>query len=459
MSEAWKANIESLVTPAPRSTVPPLPWVAFAAESIDAWVAEQLSDFVPSFNFVEIRDVGRTDQRVSALFERVMTRRNELLGLQSSAYTRALQYRAGIEMRQHLRTATAATDGSAASIELADGIEAARDAFAQSPDSLAKGHTLSSSAVAASVRITAGHQAAGSTATSEMLKISERVEDELQVMQTLERGPFDYEGRYLRIKKLYLNDFKSLVSGVQNYLQALTYIGDPSLSGPEIAPEFNSPTYIWEIGPLLQSLSSALYAYRSRRIYRTITMRVGFPGMLGVQRPFDVLADIDWQQWQRSLNAGEFAHFSVDLSLDHFKHRLLNNPRLEAFGIQWLDNFLDVAQLNNPERNFTVQCGVQLPDTGIPGRPSVFLHFENSPTSLTAESSVQIEDEDDIRGLKAYGKWRFFVGNFHIRGRPVSRIAPGADSSPKYPAIYGMLLHMRVCVDENVTPPALPPPL
>ena len=379
-----------------------------------------------------------------------MSRRNELLGLQSAAYTRALQYSASVEMRQHVRDALAASDNSEVSSKLAGGMDAAGQAFAQSEDGLAKGHELSSSALSASSQLLATKQSNANLATLELVSIGEKIQDELQVMQTLERGPFDYEGRYLRLRELYLNDLKSLISCVLNYFQAIFYINDPRVLLPKTLPDFKDPTYIWEVGPLLQRISSDLYSYRSRRIYRTIKVNVGFPG----DHYFNDLgfhaANMTIDEWLKRLAGSEPVFFTADLPLSLFAARGWVNPRLEAFGIQWFDLMQNIELTRVPERNFTVACGVKPPVPEIPNHPASFVYFENASTTLAPEKDVQIEDGADLRGLKPFGRWEFTVEQFRRNGFPLPKRAalPPQDGGPTTPFVTGLLLHMRVSIDD-----------
>ena len=459
MSEAWKANVARLTVVHPVTAAPPIPWVAFAAESVDDWVASQLTGYVPQVNFAEIRDASRSDQRVSALFERTMSRRTDLLGLQSAAYTRALQFRAFAEMRSPVRRALAAGNSSAASHDLAAGMASAQQAFHDAGDALSEGFAQNSGAVSTSSQLISDQQAEASAATAELLAISEKIQDDVEAMQSLERGPFDYEGRYLRMRELYLNDFKSLVECADNYFRALNYLADPRITvEPIVIPDFHNPTYIWKVGPLLQRLSSLLYSYKSKRIYRTLSIKIGFPAPNNelINRHRMLASSISLENWQTQASTPNPISFYTELPIAYFNSIGATNPRLEAFGLQWID-LLSPEQAKLTEKNYTVACGVGLPDTGIPNHPNSFVYFEESPTTLVPAKDVAIDDSPHLRGLRPYGRWTFTVGDFRNFGSIYPRTYALGVPPSNLPNIVGIILHMIITVDECQGLPPLGP--
>lgn len=464
MNDAWKGRIEWLTGAKAEKDAFAAPWVRFAAESVDDWISTNLEGFVPAANFTEIRDPFRTDQRVSALFERAMARRNDLLVLQSQAYTRALQYRASWEMRKHVRAGLAASNNQEVSSILARGMGASRDAFDGISHELAKGFAEQSGSLAESNELLSKQQGAASSASLSLLEIAEKLEDDMQLLHDLERGPFDYEGRFLRMRQLYLNDFKLLVSCAINYRSALSYLNDTAVPAPNL-PDFRSPLYIWEIGPILQVASSSLYAYRSRLIYRTLKLFVSpqwgenpLPQLLAADCFIETIPDgtpmTDTQWFDLMITQGKYG-FGFTIPEDYFSSRGLLNARLEAFGVQWFDRFNTPGDVSS-ERNVRIDCDVIPPQArGIEGHPRAIVHFPYSITTYLPTEDVVIEDGSEIRGLEPVGRWYVNLGLATRRGGPALRIANNRDlNSVVDPCISGVILHLRV---SAVLPPPLPP--
>lgn len=455
MAATWQIEVKALIESDDSKR---LQWLEFAVENIDEWTASQLADFKPVLNLAELLDVSVADQRASSLFERVMARKTDLLNLQGQAYLEATSRAAQLRSRSLVRELAALSSSAEPAQELSEGLASAVKLFMAADDPLGISMARQAQSSADSSRSSAELAQRTEKIRAELFDISEAAEDRLHEVHRLSGGPFDFQGRYKRMRDLYINDFKSLVACANSFIAGASTYEELAKIIPA-PPDFRSSDYIEKIGPILQRISGEWYALASSRVYRSFAISVSMfnPAANAATNWTDLKTDFppgaDISRWWTNLQAGAPFTTGVTIPEEFFSQRNLREVRVEAFGIQWIDQ---LPAEPSRQHDFRVDCTVLAPSMSIPGTdkalPLSLVRFNGTTTTYHDEQSVQAESGPGITGLRATGRWMVTLNGIRRDGIPVLWATPPAPAATS-PTLTGYILHLRVSGLRHFDPP------
>lgn len=464
-------------------------WLKTTKESLDDWIAEQMQNYVPNAFPVLSLDLFGTDSKVFASFDRAMARRNELLQLQGQAYMRALQYDYAVKGRELVKSVIQNSTRVEETNETAEAYASAAAAFGTSDDSVGKGFSAQSAGMAAADRLTNEKETNRRNSMNSQAELQTKYENDLQALHDLEHGPFDYAGRYKRLRALYLNDYKSFVDAVHNYVIGAKYYGIAVTT----FPDYRSPDFIWGAGEEIQVISRKLYHYRLERVTRQVVLSVGWTSW----KP-DAYGDLMFQK--EALLGGIPSNFLLEeyrdlmvprqnVSVDREQApwvRLcfgLGNAemfkklgsrfdkgsdfRIQAVGVQWIVTTPDFEQSSGTQmvseykyrnvRAITVPTVLWPPKPDGLDAPPGEIQFPTAGTTDDGVDRVVASSDALVVGRSPFGRWTVDIGRPLRQGSQVKRLinepSPGLppaggrggpDRNPEYPNICGLLLHLTL---------------
>jgi hypothetical protein len=463
------------------------PWLRIVTEDLDAWVASQMQAYVPPRRPVLSLDLRGTERKVFALFDRALQRRNELLQLQQQSYLQALRYDYAVAGRDlaadiiHTTTRLEEADVTRASMRRA------ADAFRQTKE---LGWSAQSTGRADADDHLSHNEAARRTSLVEQMRLQAAHEDDLQLLHTVLRGPFDYAGRYERSKWLCLNDFQSFVDAFQSYLEGARFYG---LTVPE-GLDFKTTDFIWGAGAAMQEIARQQYQRLAARTVRRVTVTAGWTRWSKQTAAAD-LGDMPFKRSASSatgMTLDEFRGFMTpwmtpsdghgwkrvyfSLSQDVLKRAGLGTGqaadlRIEEVGVEWIltrptyrsdsdQTSLDMNQaveyqMRN-QRGVRIPCVLSVPAVPTPLRlPAEDVQFPAACTTDEGVEHVITNSDPMIVGRSPIGVWSVDIGEPQRHGENVKRLLnnPSAligggvqnpELNPEYPNICGCRLHLQI---------------
>jgi hypothetical protein len=445
------------------------PWLGIAGEILDEEIAKALSNYTPATQPVLSLDILNTESKVFVLMDRLFARRNELLQLQAQAYTQALQYEYGVRGRAYVRSII---DASTRVEETALTAAAMRQAALAFSAASMRGFAEQSTGAAEADAVTSGKETTRRTAMHAQADLQDKYDEDLKALYTVTGGPFDYLGRYGKLKRLYLNDFFSFVDAAYNYVQGATFYGVTV----DAFPDYKSPDFLWEAGRRLQEISRKLYDRRVRRSVRQVILSVGW-----TRANANARGDVPWKQATAppGLPNADLAMDGSgglgDILTSDDSHRRLHfwlgeqmiaakgirfagatDIRIEAVGIEWIvvtPIFGESSSDGGPNRaieykmrNFrgmTVPTVLWAPPAELPGLGAADLFFPNATTTDEGVERVLVSTDPMVVGRSPFGHWMVDVRKPQRRGKDIDWSYSGA-STPEFPNVCGLRLHLTL---------------
>jgi hypothetical protein len=459
---------------------------AIAAETLDDWVVASIQGYAPTLHPALVMDIGNTEAKAFALFDRVMSRRNELLQLQGQAYLRLLQYDFSFKSRA-LSSVIAQSSTRVEETDISKRANAAAAvAFGRGESPLDAGFAAQSSGLAESDSKANEKETDRRNALQSQARLQAEHEDSVHALHELERGPFDYLGRYERLKKLYLNDYKSFIDAVHHYLESARFYGIQ----PRFALSYRSPEFVWQAGEAMQVLSRAVFAARVSRFVRHLSLSIGWWEWDEASRcdlPFTkdpdgngIAADLPLRDFVARMSgtlatpAPGWAKLKFAVPQDQRFNAQWGNAismadaRIETLGIQWIvvtprfdensagsafeQNRATEYRMRN-KREITVPTIISPPAQSGDVVPAFAAHFPTASTTDEPTDSVAALNDPLLAGRPLFGVWSVDVGMPHRKGKAVPRLHSSVMGMPSgikptddlaYPSLCGLQLFLTV---------------
>lgn len=446
-------------------------WASFLSQSLDESIAELLKDhqtkIIPSL----VLELDKLEQTAFSLLDRATARRAEALQTQGQAYLRASEYELIRKSRLANRNVLLFGSEEPEAAITASAMSIASEVFSDSKDLLGTGFGAEAKCVSDAARTTAIREQKKLKHQLLVQDAHEEFEDDVQALHTMPHGPFDYAGRYKKIRSLYVNDLLNFADRATHLAKAVEYFGAATLT----LPPLGDPNYLWDAAELLQLVSRQLAEYRNSRITRNIALRVGavnksFPRHniwgANVSSPFETI-----QRFDALLTSGDR---EISFEFDFQEHQLqelapeMADCRLVAIAPQWIAQFpldmgtagpLDekIIQRQNAllayRRRYRVPTTLVPPPVLIPGWKGDKIYFPLAATTDEDPEQISAIEGEVIAGRPLIGRWKVVLKEPIQRGLQVQRDPlhpndgkPVLEGDPRLvrPRFAGIIIHMRI---------------